>query len=141
MFKQFTYITSGLLLTLLIAAPKTAIASASASAPHSHHSEPNSILQIAQVYAPTGTFQSADWYVSISYSNNALVYYGEEKGTSNWIQLSGASVSGSSDRRVYTWNNGGYLYQVAWRPSDPNVIRVQVFTPGGSEILNQLMYR
>lgn len=139
MFKSFTYITSGLLLTLLIAAPKTAIASASASS--QHPAETSSTEHIAQTYAPLGTFQSSNWYVNISYYNNALVYYGEEKGTSNWIELVGASVSGSSDRRVYTWNNGGYLYQVAWRPSDPRVIRVQVFTPGGREILNQLMYQ
>lgn len=139
MLKSFTYITSGLLLALAIAAPKSAIASVSSS--HSHQPATNSTEQIAQVYAPTGTFQSPDWYVSISYSNNTFVYYGEEKGTNNWIQLSGASVSGSSDRRVYTWDNGGYLYQVAWRPSDPNVIRVQVFTPSGREVLNQLMYR
>ncbi len=138
MFKSFTYLTSGLLLALAIATPKTAIASASA---FSQHHSTSVTEQIAQIYAPTGTFQSSDWYVSISYSNNTLVYYGEEKGTSNWIQISGASISGSSDRRVYTWNNGGYLYQVAWRPSDPNVIRVQVFTPSGREILNQLMYR
>ncbi len=137
MLKPFTSITSGLLLALVIAAPKAAIASAS----HPQPSEASRTEQIAQVYAPTGTFQSSSWYVNISYSNNTLVYYGEEKGTSNWIQLSGASVSGSSDRRVYTWDNGGYLYQVAWRPSDPNVIRVQVFTPSGREILNQLMYR
>lgn len=137
MLKPFTSITSGLLLALVIAAPKAA----SASASHPQPSEASRTEQIAQVYAPTGTFQSSSWYVNISYSNNTLVYYGEEKGTSNWIQLSGASVSGSSDRRVYTWDNGGYLYQVAWRPSDPNVIRVQVFTPSGREILNQLMYR
>lgn len=137
MLKPFTSITSALLLSLVIAASKSAIASTS----HPQSSEASSTEQIAQLYAPTGTFQSSSWYVNISYYNNTLVYYGEEKGTSNWIQLSGASVSGSSDRRVYTWDNGGYLYQVAWRPSDPNVIRVQVFTPSGREILNQLMYR
>ncbi|MBP0021262.1 MAG: hypothetical protein J7647_27380 [Cyanobacteria bacterium SBLK] len=91
--------------------------------------------------AAIGTFQNGEWLVRISYYNNAYFYEGNNKNTGDSITLSGASFEGNSNRRTMTWNNGGYLYQVAWQPADPGVIRVQVFSPNGSQILNQLLYQ
>ena len=91
--------------------------------------------------SPRGTFQDGTWLVSIDYSNNTFTYYGENKRNGDSIYLSGAVVSGNPQRRIYTWNNGGYRYRVAWRPSDPAWIRVQVISPNGQEILNRLLSR
>ena len=60
--------------------------------------------------------------------------------TGSSLLLSGATVTGNNQRRVYNWRNGPSRYQVVWQPSDPNVIRVQVFAANGKEILNRLLY-
>ena len=57
----------------------------------------------------------------------------------NNINLSGAVASGTKQRQVYTWNNNGMKYQVTWKPSDPNFIRLQVTQPNGKLILNRLL--
>jgi hypothetical protein len=96
---------------------------------------------VAQSSAPVGTFVNDTWFVRISYVNNAYFYEGNNKNTGDSIQLSGAVFGGNNSRRTMTWNNGGYRYQVAWQPSDPGYIRVQVFSPNGQQILNQLLYQ
>lgn len=96
---------------------------------------------IAQASVPAGTFQDSTWAVNVSYSNNSIAYYGENKRTGDNIYLSGATVGGNAQRRVYTWQNGNYRYQVAWRPSDPDYIRVQVFDGRGRQIFNRLLNR
>jgi hypothetical protein len=96
---------------------------------------------IAQASVPYGTFQDDTWAVNVSYANNTITYYGENKRTGDNIYLSGANVGGNAQRRVYTWQNGNYRYQVAWRPSDPNYIRVQVLDGRGRQILNRLLSR
>lgn len=94
-----------------------------------------------QAPAPIGTFQSDAWFVRISYYNNAYFYEGNNKNTGDSITLSGASFGGNNNRRTMTWDNGGYLYQVAWQPADPGYIRVQVSSPNGNQILNELLYQ
>ncbi|HBL11038.1 MAG TPA: hypothetical protein DD379_06460, partial [Cyanobacteria bacterium UBA11162] len=81
-----------------------------------------------------------EWAVSIEYYENAYSYYGTNLRTGDSLTLRGAKVGGDSQRRIYTWTNGDYRYQVAWQPSDPGVIRVQVFDGRGQEILNRLLY-
>lgn len=95
---------------------------------------------VAQASAPLGTFQDNEWSVTIEYYNNALSYYGQNLYTGDSLSLRGAEVSGNSQRRLYKWRNGNYLYQVAWQPNDPGVIRVQVFDGAGKTILNRLLY-
>lgn len=90
---------------------------------------------------PVGNFANNTWYVSIDYYNNTLTYYGENKRNRSNIHLQGARVGGDAQRRIYTWTNGDIRYQVAWRPSEPHTIRVQVFNGRGQEILNQLLTR
>ncbi|MDD1428978.1 hypothetical protein MEO94_32035, partial [Dolichospermum sp. ST_sed9] len=72
-------------------------------------------------------------------SNNSYSYYGENRKSNSNINLSGAVASGNKQRQVYTWNNNGMKYQVIWKPSDPNFIRVQVANPKGKVILNRLL--
>jgi hypothetical protein len=52
----------------------------------------------------------------------------------------GAKNSGSNSRQVYTWDNKGTKYQVIWKPSDPEYIRVRVISDG-KEILNRVISR
>ncbi|HBB32879.1 MAG TPA: hypothetical protein DDZ80_22390 [Cyanobacteria bacterium UBA8803] len=94
---------------------------------------------IAQPSAPLGTFTDSQWLVTIEYYDNALSYYGENLITGDNLTLRGATIGGNRQRRIYTWNNSGYRYQVSWRPSQPEVIRVQVFDTRGKEILNHLL--
>ncbi len=84
-------------------------------------------------------FSDGEWLVAIS--NNGNDYYGVNLKTRNSLTLRGARVSANSQRQVYTWNNGDYRYQVAWQPSDPGVIRLQVFDGRGKERLNRLLYQ
>ncbi len=90
---------------------------------------------------PTGTFSDGEWTVRIAYQGNALTYYGRNENSGDSLFLSGASVGGNASRRTYTWNNSGHRYRVSWQPSDPDTIRVEVFSPNGRSILNRLLYR
>lgn len=95
---------------------------------------------IAAPKFPTGTFMDDTWSVSLSFENNSYFYRGKNMKTGASLLLSGATTSGNNQRRIYTWRNGPNRYQVAWQPSDPGVIRVQVFAANGKEILNRLLY-
>lgn len=96
---------------------------------------------IAQASLPTGQWldRNHNFSVDVSYYNNALHYEGYDLNNEASIHLSGATVGGTSQRRTYTWRNGGHRYRIAWRPSDPNVARLQVFAPNGRELVNTLM--
>lgn len=50
----------------------------------------------------------------------------------------GAKNSGSNSRQIYTWDNKGTKYQVIWKPSDPEYIRVRVIS-GDREVLNRVI--
>ena len=95
---------------------------------------------VAQTNAPLAMYSDGEWSVTIDYYENAFSYYGRNMRTGDTLTLRGAKVSGNSQRRVYTWNNGNYKYQVAWKPSDSGVIRLQVFDGRGRETLNRLLY-
>ncbi|MBE9127685.1 MULTISPECIES: hypothetical protein [unclassified Coleofasciculus] len=95
---------------------------------------------VAQSNAPIGMYSDGEWSVSIDYYENALSYYGTNLRTGDSLTLQGARVSGTPQRRIYTWTNGDFRYQVAWQPRDPGAIRVQVFNGRGQEILNRLLY-
>ncbi|AFZ19497.1 hypothetical protein [Allocoleopsis franciscana] len=96
---------------------------------------------VAQANAPLGVYRNGEWLVNIGYDNNTFSYYGENLRTGDSLALRGARVSGNNQRRIYTWRNGDFRYQVAWQPTDPGVIRVQVFNGRGRETLNRLLYR
>ena len=95
---------------------------------------------VAQYSYPVGQYIDKEWSVTLSYSNNAYYYYGQNNKNGANITLAGASASGNRQRQVYTWNNSGIRYQVTWRPNDPNTIRVQVIGRNGRLILNRLLY-
>lgn len=87
---------------------------------------------------PGGTFTNSEWSLNLSRSNNNLFYQAQSLKDSSSLSLENGRISGSSDRRIYTWNNGAYRYQVVWQPSDPDFVRLRVFTPSGEQ-LNQLL--
>jgi hypothetical protein len=50
----------------------------------------------------------------------------------------GAKNTGTLSRQVYTWDNKGTKYQVIWKPSDPEYIRLRVIS-GSREVLNKIL--
>ena len=52
--------------------------------------------------------------------------------------MRGAKNLGSNSRHIYTWDNKGTKYQVIWKPSDPEYIRVRVISEG-REVLNRVI--
>lgn len=94
---------------------------------------------IAQT-SPNGTFSDGTWRITVGFSGSHT-YYGENVNSGDSLYLSGAQVTGDNSRRVYTWNNSGTRYEVSWRPSDRNVIRLRVLGSNGRELMNRLLYR
>lgn len=88
-----------------------------------------------------GVFSDNKWNVSIAYDRNTYRYKANSIGDKTGIDLAGAVVSGTRDRRTYTWNNGGTQYQAVWQKKDPDFIRVRVLSPSGKEIFNRLLRR
>jgi hypothetical protein len=88
-----------------------------------------------------GIFADDQWSVSVMFEQNAYQYYAVNLKSRSEIKLSGAIVSGTRDRRTYSWNNGGTRYQAIWQQRDPEFLRVRVFSPQGKEILNRLLKR
>jgi hypothetical protein len=90
---------------------------------------------------PTGSFSNSEWSVLLTYNNNAYSYKGTFIPKNTSINLVGATASGDHQRQIYTWRNNGLKYQVTWRPSDRDTIRVQVVKPNGTLVLNTLLTR
>ena len=88
---------------------------------------------------PGGNFADKEWKVNLSFHNNAYYYEGKNLKNDSSITLVGATTSGDKQRQVYTWRNDKYKYQIAWRPNDPRVIRVQVISANGKVILDRLL--
>jgi hypothetical protein len=88
--------------------------------------------------AKSVAFTDDEWLVAIAPNGNDLTYYGVNLKTRDSLSLRGGSFSDSSQLKVYSWNNGDYRYQLSWKPSDSQVIRLQVFN-GQEELLNRLL--
>jgi hypothetical protein len=95
--------------------------------------------QIAIDKYPDGTYIDRDWNVYLYRSGGTYHYRGTNNLTKATIEFSGANISGTKSRRIYTWNNGGTRYRVTWKVSDPDTIRLQVIAPNGKEQLNRLL--
>jgi len=91
--------------------------------------------------ARRAAYTDGEWLVAIGKNGDDFNYYGVNLETRDSITIRGAIVSANSQRQVYAWYNGDYRYQVAWQPSDPQVIRLQVFEGRDRELLNRLLYR
>ena len=57
---------------------------------------------VAQIYAREGTYTDSVWYVTINKNGDDLSYYGKNVRTGDSIRLRGVTVSGNSQRQVYT---------------------------------------
>jgi hypothetical protein len=100
---------------------------------------PISSSQIAIDKYPDGTYIDRDWSVYLYREGGTYRYRGTNNLTQAKIEFSGANVSGTKSRRIYTWNNAGTRYRVTWKVSDPDTIRLQVIAPNGKEQLNRLL--
>ena len=89
---------------------------------------------------PSGKFRNSKWEITLWKRNGRIYYQGRSRTTPASLYLENGSTSGTSRRKIYTWKNGTYSYQVIWRPNDPNYIRLRVFTPR-REISNQILSR
>jgi hypothetical protein len=98
-------------------------------------------VAVAGSNRPEGSFKDGEWQVSLSRQNNSYHYKGVSLETGTSIELAGAKVSGTSQRRIYTWNNEGTKYQVVWQAQDPDFVRVKVVSSRGRTILNRLLRR
>jgi hypothetical protein len=88
-----------------------------------------------------GFFVDSKWSVDIMPRDGFLTYRGTNLATNKSLSLKRVKVSGSADRRVYTWSNSGTLYNVIWQPKDPDYVRLQVIQPGGKLVVDQLLAR
>jgi hypothetical protein len=99
------------------------------------------IPAMAQEQTLDGVFSDDNWTVNVFYEKNAYRYKSMTASGKTGIDLAGAVVSGTRDRKTYTWNNGGTRYQAIWQQKDPDFIRVRVLSPRGNEIFNRLLRR
>ncbi|BAZ32093.1 hypothetical protein NIES4074_45950 [Cylindrospermum sp. NIES-4074] len=99
----------------------------------------NHAVAAAKFTYPTASFSDGEWNIDLSYRNNAYCYTGTHLPNGSKITLVGATASGTHERQIYTWRNNKLKYQVVWRPSDPNFLRVQVIQGNGKVILNRLL--
>ncbi len=98
-------------------------------------------VAVAGSNRPEGSFKDSEWQVTLHRQNNSYHYRGVSLETGTSIELAGAKVSGTSQRRIYTWNNEGTKYQVVWQSQDPDYVRVKVVSSRGRTILNRLLRR
>ncbi|WP_309737855.1 MULTISPECIES: hypothetical protein [unclassified Chamaesiphon] len=96
---------------------------------------------MAQEQRLSGVFGDNKWTVSIFYERDAYRYTATKIGDKTGLDLAGATIGGTRDRRTYTWSNGDTRYQAIWQQKDPDFIRVRVLSPGGTEIFNRLLKR
>ena len=96
---------------------------------------------MAQEQRLNGVFVDNQWTVSIFYDRDAYRYTATKIGDKTGLDLAGATIGGTRERRTYTWSNGGTRYQAIWQQRDPDFIRVRVLSPGGTEIFNRLLKR
>lgn len=90
---------------------------------------------------PEGTFTNSEWSLTLFQRNNNIYYQAQSLKDPSSLNLQNGRTSGNSERKIYTWNNGTYRYQVIWQPNDANNIRLRVFTPTKGELLNQILSR
>lgn len=81
-----------------------------------------------------------EWLVTFEQDGKDIIYYGVNIKTKNGIKLRNVTVQSYPQRRVFSWNNGGTIYQIAYQPNDPDFVRLQVFE-GKKQLLNRLLRR
>jgi hypothetical protein len=102
---------------------------------------PSTAVAVTASARPEGGFNDREWQVTLVRQNNSYRYQGYNYKSNKSIDLAGAKVSGTAQRRIYTWNNEGTKYQVVWQSKDPNYLRVKVIGNNGKTILNRLLQR
>lgn len=88
---------------------------------------------------PQGSYADNDWSVDLEYKGGTYHYRAKNHRTGQKLELAGATLDSSGNRKIYTWNNAGTKYRVTWRPKDPDFIRLQVIDADGTERLNRVL--
>jgi hypothetical protein len=103
----------------------------------------NQVLAQREETSPIGVFRDGILSVSLWYENNTYQYFCYNQTNQDYIQLSGAIIAldSNTERKVFIWNNGNYRYQVAWRPKEPNFVRVIIVNPQNQIITNTILTR
>lgn len=112
---------------------------AQATTPEAVYSRSHQVAIAGADLPSDGFYTDRDWSVALSYSDGVYKYYGTKNRDQSHISLSGAVVSGTKSRRIYTWNNNGTKYRVTRQTSDNSNIRLQVVSPKGVVVLNRLL--
>jgi hypothetical protein len=101
------------------------------------------VVAVAGSTYPEGSFEGQGWQqVTLRRTNNRYNYRQFDLETETSIELSGAFVSGTAGRRIYSWQNQDKEYQVVWQAKDPNCIRVKiVVSNSGKTISDSLFHR
>ncbi len=102
---------------------------------------PSTAVAVSANARPEGGFGDGEWQVTLTRQNNSYRYQGYNYKNQTSIELAGAKVAGTSQRRIYTWNNEGTKYQVVWQSKDPNYLRLKVMNNSGKIVLNRLLQR
>jgi hypothetical protein len=105
--------------------------------PSAQISAPATLIAVSDY--PDAFFEDEEWSVGIDRLNEVYNYQGTNKKTGAEMRLSDGVVSGTTNRRIYTWNNQGTKYRITWQPADRAFIRVQAFDGRGKELLNRLL--
>jgi hypothetical protein len=87
----------------------------------------------------SGTFGDDTWSISLTYTEDNFTYIGYNKKTGDSLTLRNPNISGNNERKIYTWRNGNYRYQIAWQPHDRNYIRILVYDSNNKVILDRLL--
>ncbi|MEB3225222.1 MAG: hypothetical protein VKJ86_05395 [Synechococcus sp.] len=88
-----------------------------------------------------GVFRNGEWEISIARAQSegfGYMYKGRNRRTGDSLFLETSEVIGTTSRMQYIFRNGNYRYTVTIRPSEPNVIRLEVYQ-GNRVLLNQLL--
>ncbi len=93
----------------------------------------------AALTQPQGLYLDNDWSVELEYKGGTYHYHGKNIRTGKKLELAGATLTSSGNKKIYTWNNAGTRYRVTWQPKDPGFIRLQVIDANGAERLNRLL--
>lgn len=101
---------------------------------------------IASLPFPEGQFfdnqnQRPTWHLTLLKRNNTYYFHNLDLKTNQKFCLVRAVVSGTKNRPVFSWRDGTKTYRVAWQPSEPDVIRLQITNSSGKLMMNQLLNR
>jgi hypothetical protein len=94
---------------------------------------------IAAMTGACGTFLDKNWMLDVGNGRGSSYTYSMKNyRTKKDLILYGGKIARANGKHYYKWNNRGTIYQVTWKPSDPEYARVEAFDRG-KQVFNQLL--